>query len=427
MTQTYAEAERFLYRDLPRTGAVVFTGGRGLERTVELLNRLGNPQEAVRTVHVAGTSGKGSVCYMIDALLRAHGYHTGRFVSPHIYGLTERFAVDGHAISHRELAQKTAEIKPVITAITASPFGSPTFFEAVTAIAFMVNRDHRVEYAVMETGMGGLYDSTNTISRHDKLAVITRLGHDHTAILGRSLRAIATQKAGIIPEDGVVVALRPDNASARRSITETARKRHSELIWVDASSAPSVLAAALPKLIGRHQQENAAVALRAFEYLAARDGFTVKPAAVTRALSNLAIPGRYEQRRWHNHPVILDGAHNLQKITALCDTLDGQLPVKPVAIVAFKEDKSFGPLLRRLGASTASVIITRFDGEVDMDLGAAAPQKIAATARRAGLTGIHVAANPAEAMDMAAGLLVPGQPLVVTGSMYLLGEVAELL
>jgi dihydrofolate synthase/folylpolyglutamate synthase len=423
MIHSYAEAEDYLYNELPRTGAAVFSGGRGLERAAELLRLLDGPQEALPAIHVAGTSGKGTVCYMLDALLRAHGFRTGRFVSPHVYSLTERFAVDGEAVGQSELVRCLNDLLPAIETMTQGADGKPTFFEAATAIAFMLNRQHKVDYAVVETGLGGLYDSTNTITRTDKLAVITRLGLDHTEILGTTLAAIARQKAGIMPRGGVAVVLRPDDAGARRGLEEVATERRTELLYVSANE----VAPLAQGLLGRHNQENATMALRAVEYLAQRDGFELQPDAMFQALHKLRIPGRYERRQWQGHPVILDGAHNLQKMTALCEALDKDLGTRPVAIVAFKRDKLLAPILRRLAASAAELVVTQFDAETDMKLGAASPKAVAATARQVGMTDVHTAETPVAALRLAAKLLAPGQPLVVTGSMYLLGEVAELL
>jgi dihydrofolate synthase/folylpolyglutamate synthase len=418
---------------LPRTGAAVFKGGRGFEAAAELMRLLGDPQNAVPTIHVAGTSGKGTVCYMLDALLGAHGFSTGRFVSPHVYHLTERFALNGAPISQHELVGQLNQLLPAIKTMTEGTYGKPTFFEVATAIAFSLNRHHRVNYAVVEVGMGGLYDSTNTITRRDKLAVITRLGHDHTEILGTTLAAIARQKAGIMPGGGVAVALRPDNLDARRSLEETAQERETELIYVRPGKVypgkvrSGKVAPLAEGLSSRHNQENATVALRALEYLAQRDGFELRPDVMRQALCDRRIPGRFEQRRWRGHPVILDGAHNAQKLAALCGALDDQLPAKPVAIVAFKQDKSAVQLLKRLRLSTAEIIVTGFAQATDMALGAAAPDQVVTAARAAGITNLHVAATPAVALQLAATLLKPDQPLVVTGSMYLLGEVAELL
>ena len=155
----------------------------GSERANAFFTMLGKPQDAVPTVHVAGTAGKGSVVAFIASLLRAHGFRVGAHSSPHVYSLGERFQINGQPVSPELLLRALAAIRPAAETMTESRYGAPSFFEATNAIAFHVFAD-QVDYSVIEAGIGGLYDSTNTITRGDKLAVITTIGLDHTEILG---------------------------------------------------------------------------------------------------------------------------------------------------------------------------------------------------------------------------------------------------
>lgn len=442
MITTYLEAEAFLY-GLPRSGKAIFGADAGFERAIQLFKVLGSPQDAVPAIHVAGTSGKGSVCYILSELLRAHGLSVGMYVSPHIYDLRERFTLNGTPIAKSELTKLVNQLSLVVEQMERDRLGRPSFFEGTTAIAFLANQADNVQYSVIETGLGGLYDTTNTISRNDKLAVITRLGLDHTEILGDTIAEIALQKAGIMPRKGVALVLRPDDPTARHGLEQIAQQRQTDLKYIATGEGVSAVKAEADritfdyeyeglilqgltlKLAGQYQVENTVLALRALLYLAKRDNFNIEPEAIRGALASVKIPGRYEQRTWHGHKVILDGAHNAQKMAALCDALDLGLTQKPVVIAAFKEDKELAPLLQRLHKSAADIIITHFD--VGPAVVAASSDRILETAKELGITDLQTAETPIEALRFAEKLLREDQALVVTGSMYVLGAVAELL
>ena len=186
---------RYLYEELgPQQGPA----GAGLVRARALFGALGDPQDRFRAVHVAGTAGKGSVSTFVASLLRAHGFRVGAHLSPHAYCLLERFQLDGGPAPAELVDAALARIRPAVEAVEQAGHGRPSFFEVTNGIAFSLFAD-RVDYGVVETGLGGLLDSTNTISRADKLAVITPIGLDHQDLLGATVREIATQKAGVLP------------------------------------------------------------------------------------------------------------------------------------------------------------------------------------------------------------------------------------
>jgi dihydrofolate synthase / folylpolyglutamate synthase len=442
--RTYAEAEDYLHNYLSRTAPSRWRNKKGLERAAHYFHLLGDPQNEVQTIHVAGTSGKGSVCYILTVLLEAHGFRIGRFVSPTIYSPDERWTVDGKPLAHKEIIDHINTIIPAASQMAEEDYGRPTLFETTNAVSFLANRQHKVDYAIIETGLGGLYDSTNTITRSDKLAVITRLGHDHMAVLGTTLRQIAYQKAGIIPYNGTALVLRPANRGARKSIEETARHRQAHVIYLRPDLAAKVELNLQPifdyvgarltipqlrlNLTGAHQIENATIALRTLEYLSERDHFEIDVRAVRQALASVKVPGRAERRQWRGHTVLLDGAHNPQKMRALCIMLEQSFPVPPLVIVAFKEDKAIGSVLRELRSCNDGIIATQFTTTKGYShFKGVSPELVVTVARRVGITNVRAAETPTEALRLAATLLKPHQPLVITGSMYLLGEVAELL
>lgn len=409
----------------------------GLDRARALFARLGNPQDAVPTVHVAGTAGKGSVVAFIENMLRAHGFRVGAHSSPHVYSLGERFRIDGRPAEPELLQSALIAIRPAMTALRAGAHGVPTFFEAVNAMAFTLFAE-RVDYSVVEAGIGGRYDSTNAVGRCDKLAVITPIGLDHTDVLGPTLARIAEHKAGILPEGGQAVVARPATGEVTAALrTEQERRRCIvEMVDVDAVSADAVTTGAgttlrLPDrsrwplgLTGRHQAGNAYLAVRAVAALAARDGWTLDRAAVAEGLRGVRLPGRFERRRLPGgRPVILDGAHNPVELAALVDTLHQLHPGARFAwVIAFKRDKDLAAALDVVGPAAGLVVATGFAGAAgDLPAGAAIdPERVAAVAASRSGVRVTIEADPALAIARAAAASDPALPIVVSGSFRLL-------
>jgi dihydrofolate synthase / folylpolyglutamate synthase len=240
-----------------------------------LLRRLGDPQESVPTVHVAGTAGKGSVCTFVVAILTAHGFRVGAHLSSHAYQLVERFQIDGRPVSGDVLVDELDRVRPQIESVRRTGLGRPSFFEVTNAIAFGIF-ERTADYSVIETGIGGLLDSTNVIARRDKLAVLTPIGLDHTGVLGATRPEIAAQKAGILPMGGRAVSARND-ADVNALIAAAASRRQTDLNFVeldavirDARVGRQGTGLRLPGqdelalgLQGRHQAGNAALAMQA--------------------------------------------------------------------------------------------------------------------------------------------------------------------
>lgn len=188
----FKQAEEFLASHIPKTTSTIFPGEVGLNRAKDFLHLLGDPQEKLKIIHVAGTSGKGSTCYLISSLLESQGFKVGLHQSPHLTDVTERFQINNQNISKEDFVDYLNKIIPAIEKIKHI-----TYFEILVGLAFYIFNDKKVDYAVMETGLGGWYDGTNVVSRPDKLSVITKIGLDHTAILGETIEKIALQKAMI--------------------------------------------------------------------------------------------------------------------------------------------------------------------------------------------------------------------------------------
>lgn len=276
----------------------------GIERMELFCRELGNPQLSFPTIHVAGTNGKGSVCAMLDRIYRKHDYRVGLFTSPHLLELGERIRVAGENLSFSEIENWVEYLLPVVEKIKKYQEGlEPTFFEFMTAIAFLEFRKQKIDIAIFETGLGGRLDSTNVLN--PEISVITSVGYDHCEILGNKLKEIAFEKAGIIkPEKPVVVgALEKEALDEVRRIV---RQQNAELFFpeeIQSTSSP------LTNLQGAFQQKNAALALRVVQLL--KPQFPVNQSEVRLALHEVVFPGRW-QKVSSQPTVILDTCHNGQ-------------------------------------------------------------------------------------------------------------------
>ncbi len=397
----------------------------GLSQITTLLDRLGRPERAFRTITVAGTNGKGSVTALIDAGLRAAGVRTGRYTSPHLCAIEERIVINGLAVTPARFDALAERIRDAAGAL-ADP---PSFFEATTALALLAFREAGVETAVLEVGLGGRLDATNAVDAG--VAVITTIDFDHQEYLGHTLPAIAAEKAGIIKPGALVVAA-PQPAEAARVLADTATRQQATLLWsdegvrVDATvdARGSLLRLTTPvrdygavhlALPGRHQIGNAVVAVRALEALSARGWPAVPATAIREALATVVWPARLEWLQYHGVDVLIDGAHNPAGARALASFLQevGMAPV--TCVVGVMRDKAVRDMLEALAPVTARWIATT----------APSPRALAAEplaeACRAAAAGRDVSAvpDPIAALDRACAA---GGPVVVAGSLYLAGH-----
>ena len=283
----------------------------GVQRMERFSFLLGKPEESFPVVHVAGTNGKGSVCSMLDAIYRANGYKVGLFSSPHLVDLGERIRVNGKIASMEEITRWVTELKPVAERMEADEPGMhPTFFEVMTAVAFLRFREEKVDLAILETGLGGRLDSTNVVN--PQLSIITTISKDHCDLLGNEIEDIAGEKAGIVKKARPVLTgwLKPEANQVVERIAREQGAPFSSLASRDESKEP------LPRtnLAGSYQRRNAALAIRASEILNER--FPVDPEKAVAALTQVRLEGR-----WQVLPgkptVILDACHNEEAADAL--------------------------------------------------------------------------------------------------------------
>jgi len=404
----------------------------GLERIIDLLNELGNPQRDLKYVHVAGTNGKGSTSLIISDLLIKSGYQVGRFSSPHLHVYPERITVNGQSVKEDVFLSLLDELGIKIEEMAACGKPRPTEFEVLTALALLYFLRQKVELAVLEVGLGGTYDSTNVIT--PLLSVITGVDFDHTGLLGSSLAEIAANKAGIV-KPGVPVVLGPMREEARRVIENRAEKLNApvydagEVIitrssfsiddgqQVDIQGRNYNLPGVHFALLGDYQLNNLAVAMRSIELLADM-GYRVDEEAIRRSLAQLAIPGRMEVlSRWPL--VIADAAHNPQGAAALAHSLDSLCPgMEKILVIGLVDDKDQDGIINPLSAATSGVVVTRPTGPR-----AETWQRVADRWRE--ITpelNIKMVENISEAVAVGMSMLSPESFMVITGSFYVLDE-----
>lgn len=402
----------------------------GLDQIRALLAALGHPDRAYPSLVIAGTNGKGSVTAMVERGLRAAGYRTGRYTSPHLIALEERFAIDGDSIAHAELDRLASRIR----AASESLEHPPSFFEATTALALECFRDAHVGVAVLEVGLGGRLDATNAVA--STAVAITAIDFDHEAYLGHTLPEIAGEKAGVIKPQGLVVlAQNPD--IVRDVIARTATRQQAHLVYapegvsmetvmdgrqlVATIGTPRASYGALRLgLRGRHQAANATVAIRLLEELDATGRFTIGAEAIRTAVEDVTWPGRLEWTTWRGREVLIDGAHNPAGARALAAYLREAVTGAVPCVIGAMHDKHVDEMIDALEPVASAFICTAAQSPR-----AFTPVELLARADAvAPRVHAEAAASLTEALEIASRL---GQPIVVAGSLYLAGEVRALV
>ncbi len=403
-----------------------------LDRMRAFLKALGDPQDRYPTLHVGGTSGKGSTSTMIASALTESGRRTGLHTKPHLRSVVERARIDGANISEERFAELLSQMIPAIEQ-TGAEFSQPSYYETLLALAFLHFAEERVEAAVIEVGIGGTLDGTNVI--RPRVCVITNVGFDHMEILGDTLEEIAFDKAGIA-KPGIPLISAVEDPAARAVIEERCRQAGAPFVSVlDVTQieqeAPEPFSrhfsvttphgrydVHLP-LLGTFQQANAATAIVALEHLGS-DLRVTKP-QLERGLERLNLPGRMEYFPSHP-PVIFDVAHNPDKAAHLASSLLDAFPDRRFSLViAVSEGKDAHEILRSFTALPASYIFTTFDTK---GRSATKPQRIAAMADSLGLWGRCIA-DPVEALGIARRNAGADDVVVVTGSTFIVAELRE--
>jgi dihydrofolate synthase/folylpolyglutamate synthase len=425
------------FTDWERTAAQAFAAANfDLRRVHSLLARLGNPHLGRKTVHIAGSKGKGSIAAMTAAVLTAAtGGGIGLYTSPHLHTFCERIAVDGRPIAQADFARLTEAVAPAAAAENVDGrFGQLTTFELLTTLAFLHFREREAGWQVLEVGIGGRLDATSVVEEED-VAVIGPISLEHTAILGETVEEIAAEKAAIIrPGRPVVMAPQPLLAAAA-VIRRQAMEAGAPLVDVAASYSWEGLGWDLsgqslrldgPRgqrelwlpLLGAHQMENSATAIAAIDVLAER-GTNVPESAIAAGLRGVHWPGRLEVLR-QRPLVVADGAHNGDSARRLREALRGYFQFRRLIIVSgMSGDKALNDMARELAPLAALVIATRSQHP------RAADATVVAAAYAASGAATEIAPSVPEALERALVLAQPDDLVCVVGSLFVVAEARE--
>ena len=414
---------------LPRLGQ----GAPGLVRMQNLMDHLGNPEKDLQCIHIAGTNGKGSLAAMTSSILTAAGYKTGLTISPYVVDFRERFQIDGEMIPPRTLASLAQKVLDAIDAIELEGGEIPVQFEAVTALALLWFAREKCDLVVLETGLGGRCDATNIVP-NKLVAAITKIGLDHTEILGDTLDKIAAEKAGIIKEGSVVVCYPEQPEEAMGPLLTAAANAHTSLVVPDTADLQQLKCRPLENYVdyggyrallqfpGKHQANHAAMAVEIALALWREYHYEIPDEAIETGLRDAKMPARIEVMR--RHPLLLlDGCHNADGTAALAATLkeagyDGNL----VAVLGLLKDKDHSKMLENLAPCFEKVFTVTPDSPRAMtaeELEEEAKYHMDAEAAPSVAKAIRLAVDYADENNLAG--------VVVCGSLYLAAQARPLL
>jgi len=419
----YPETIKFLY------GLRLFGAKFGLENTFQLAALAGNPQNRLRFIHAAGTNGKGSTCAMLESIYRQAGLRVGLFTSPHLVSFRERIQVNRRLIAEDDIVRLVEDMQPWLKQF---PDGHhPTFFEVVTVMALKFFAEQQCDLVIWETGLGGRLDATNIVT--PLVSVITNIQFDHQQWLGDTLEKIAAEKAGII-KPGVPVITATEEPEALKVIEEIARKQNAPLIKINSREGRR---AAVPKqnqsgsptrqpshienlsLSGEHQQLNAALALATVEIL--QNQIPVAEEQIHAGLQRVNWPGRLQLvTRESGQKILLDGAHNVAGVKALREALEKNFSAtKRILVLGVLQDKDWPHICEILAPLATRIFTVPVSSERSTH-----PGELAAACRAADSSAEICACH---SLDEALGKIGQDDFVVITGSLYLVGEALELL
>jgi len=404
-----------------------------LRRVDELMAQLGNPHQGARSVHIAGTNGKGSTAAMVASVLTVSGYTTGLYTSPHLLTWRERIRVDGELISEAEFTALVERVKPEVEAVNSrATYGELTTFELLTALGFAHFKLKGVDFQVLEVGMGGKYDATNIIK--PEVCIITSISFDHTEVLGNSLAEIAAEKAGII-KTGCVVVTSPQADEVDKVIQETCLSRGVDLVRVGSDVTWRSFGSDLNRqsfevkgrlgdyelsipLLGQHQLGNAATAVAALEVLAEK-GFKISSDSIIDGLAQVSWPGRLQilSRR---PLMVIDGAHNPDSAQKLRQSLEWYFDYDhAILVIGTSSDKDIAGVISELFSLFDRVIVT-----CSRHPRATVPALLKTEFARHGVEAL-VAEDVATALSQALALAGDRDLICVTGSLFVIAEAIE--
>lgn len=426
----YQEALAYIH------GTYKFGSKLGLENISYLLELLGNPHRDLKVIHVAGTNGKGSTSAFLHGILKAGGYRTGLYTSPYLQHFTERIQINGVPISEEDLARWTEVVKVKIDQMVAEGKNHPTEFEVVTALAFCYYQEAKVDYLVLEVGLGGRLDATNVVPT-PLASVITPIGLDHTQYLGDTLEQVAFEKGGIIKPGGLTI-IHPQEPQVKQVFERLCQERENQLMIASHDSlrvlksditgqtfGVKILEQDYPEaritMLGRHQVHNCITALYTIEALRQRGHINISQEAILEGIHTTHWPGRMEVMG-HDPLTIIDGAHNPHGALALRASMETLLKDRPITlVVGMLEDKDIDSYLEIILPLVDQVVTTAPDN----------PRALAAEALAERVQKYGKPVVPEEgilaAVQKGYAMTPPQGALIFSGSLYLIGEVRKIL
>lgn len=392
----------------------------GVDRMRLLVDKIGHPEQKFPVIHVAGTNGKGSVCAMLEAIYRKNGYRTGLFTSPHLVHLTERIQVDRKVISEQEMIQYIEYLKDIVEGLHREhPNECPSFFEIINAVGFLYFSKEKVDIGIIETGLGGRFDSTNVVD--PLISVITSISKDHTEILGDSLESIAFAKAGII-KPGKPVVIGRLGPEAKAIILDIAREKKSHVFSVEEAFGNDWERYPETSLQGTYQRNNAATAILVADVL--KKSFPIDEDIAREALKDVDWPGRWQTVALGNNKLILDCAHNEAGAEVLGENLEhlikeeGKKPIIIVGVLGAYRAKAIIPIVAKY-AETIILVKPKNCKAAELELlKTLVPENFYGNVVEASVAKLFPYPNFIE-------LNTDGRSIVATGSIYLIGEILE--
>jgi len=407
-----------------------------LDRVERLLAAVGNPQDSLKSIHIAGTKGKGSTAAMIDSVLRESGFRVGLYTSPHLISFRERIRIDGEMISEDQVRDLMTRLKPHIDELASQSdrFGHISFFDIYTALGLLFFALEKVDFAVLEVGLGGRLDATNVVN--PLVSVITQISYDHMMSLGDTIEEIAAEKAGIIKDNGLVITS-PQMKEVLEVIRNTCAEKNAKLFEVDRDIRFEKRVGEFPahfnvsgihgdyenlkvSLVGHHQLINATTAIGALELLRSHD-LTISAENISTGLGKVKWPARVEVVQ-QNPIIILDTAHNAASASALRDTIESNFSYeKMILVLGTSQHKDIRGMGQYLCPIADEIILTKVNN----------PRAVEPEDMKAELVGICNNAittqNTPSALEKAKSIATPRDLICITGSVYLAGEVMQVL
>jgi len=413
------EAENVLKQYITNARQYV-SDGLTLDRMRPMLEAVGNPHEKLKIIHVAGTSGKTSTAYYIAGLLHSADKKVGLTVSPHIDSLTERLQINGFPLSDKLFC---ADLSAFLDTIDRSDtVQKPSYFELLIVFILSEFVKYKVDYAVLETGLGGLLDSTNVSSREDKVCVITDIGMDHMNILGNTVTDIATQKAGIIHRHNHVF-MHGQTPDIMQIINRETNENSATLRVIGEVLGEDTQSIATNLRLPLYQQRNYALARETVTYIAGRDNLKIDPLFDP---STMTVPARMEVKKLTDGTLLLmDGAHNHQKVAAFISSFQSKYPhQKAIVLLAMRTGKEYKDVIEALKPIVESLIVTTFSASQDTPIRCLDPDILVQYATSVGVGSIAI-----DDMQSAYQRLIASDASIkiVTGSFYLIGQIRTLL